>query len=176
MNSLRIRKINFPFPEYEQYDACGLAELVATKAISPAELLTAAKARFEAYNPTLNAIINPLFDSTQPTLSPGLFHGVPFLVKDLAVTVKGAASTAGSRLLANTIAKEDSEIIRRYRQSGLTICGLTNTPEMGLSVTTDSKLFGPCRNPYDLTRSSGGSSGGSGSGGCGWYCPCCPCV
>ena len=153
------------FAEYEQYDALGLAELVRRGDVSPRELVLTAIERIEAINPQLNAVIHRLYDdalkAAGAALPEGPFTGVPFLLKDLLSWYAGAPIRSGSRLLSNFIAPHDSELVRRYRRAGVIIVGKTNTPEFGLTPFTEPELFGPTRNPWDTTRTSGGSSGGS---------------
>ena len=91
----------------------------------------------------------------------GVFAGVPFLVKDLGPPLAGAPLTCGSRLLAGYVPKEDGEIVKRFKAAGLTPFGKTNVPEIGLVPFTEPELHGPCRNPWDLARTPGGSSGGA---------------
>ena len=151
--------------DYEAHDALGLADLVRRDEVSPAELLEAALQRIERDNPTLNAVVTPLYDAARRTIASDLpdgpFKGVPFLVKELVASVAGAATTASSRLYANNIATIDSEIVARFRRAGLVIAGKTNSPEFGLSPTTESRLYGTTRNPWRLDLAPGGSSGGS---------------
>ncbi len=155
------------FPEYSKYDGLGLAELVRKKEISPLELVEEAVRRIEAHNPRLNAVVTKLYetarDDAKKPLSNGPFAGVPFLVKDLFATVAGVPTSNGNRLLRNIHAREDSEIVKRWRAAGLIILGKTNTPEFGLTPYTEPGAFGPTYNPWDLTRTPGGSSGGSGA-------------
>lgn len=156
------------FVEYDKYDGLGLAELVRKKKISAAELVEEAIARIEAHNPTLNIVINKLYDSARATAKgtlpkDGPFTGVPFLVKDLMSTMEGVPTSAGNQLLKDIPAKQDSELIKRWRASGAIITGKTNTPEFGLTPYTESETFGPAHNPWDTSRSPGGSSGGSGA-------------
>src|SRR5205823_6599722 len=87
--------------------------------------------------------------------------GVPFLVKDLGTRVAGLATTRGSRLFADDVADADSELVARYRAAGLVILGMTNTPELGRSPTTEPVFHGPTRNPWRPSHSAGGSSGGA---------------
>jgi len=94
-------------------------------------------------------------------LPEGPFTGVPFLLKDILGMCAGVPLTLGSRLLAGLVPDHDSELVRRLRRAGLIFVGKTNVPEFGTLPTTESQLFGPCRNPWDPTRSTGGSSGGS---------------
>jgi amidase len=153
------------FAEYDQYDALGLAELVRRRDVSPRELVLTAIARIEAVNPQINAVIHRLYDdalrAADAPPGDGPFAGVPFLLKDLLSSYAGAPLRSGSRLLKDFIAPQDSELVRRYRRAGVIILGKTNTPEFGLTPFTEPDLFGPTRNPWDTTRTSGGSSGGS---------------
>ena len=87
--------------------------------------------------------------------------GVPFLLKDLGGAQAGVPMSAGSRFFAHAVAPVDAEIVVRHKRAGLMILGRTNTPEFGLSATTEPVVFGPTRNPWDLARTPGGSSGGS---------------
>ena len=94
-------------------------------------------------------------------LPEGPFRGVPFLIKDLGCPVAGMPRTSGSRFLAGERHDEDGELARRYRQAGVVFLGKTNTPELGITGTTESALLGPCRNPWNPDHISGGSSGGA---------------
>ncbi|MFK0234933.1 amidase [Streptomyces vinaceus] len=146
---------------YTQYDAVGLAGLVARGEVTAAELTAAAQAAMEAVNPRINAVVEswPAEDAPVPGSTP--LAGVPFLVKDLAVSVKGRRVELGSRLAAGNVAGEDSFLMRRFRRAGLVTLGRTGTPEFAFSTTTEPLLYGATRNPWDLTRTPGGSSGGS---------------
>jgi amidase len=151
--------------DYESYDAVGLAELVRTGATTPMALLEAAIERVEARNPALNAVVVPMYDEARRCIQAGLpdgpLRGVPFLLKDLGLLYKGTATTFGSRLFTGLVAGHDSTLVARYREAGLVIFGKTNTPEFGITVTTEPALYGPCRNPWSLERTTGGSSGGA---------------
>ncbi len=154
------------FADYEQYDALGLADLVRRGKVSPAELLEAAIERVEARNPALNAVVMKLYDHGRKAIADGLpdgpFRGVPFLMKDLTSAVAGVAMTRGSAFFADTpLATADSDHVKRLKRAGLVIFGRTNTPEVGLSLTCEPRQYGPTRNPWDVTRISGGSSGGA---------------
>jgi amidase len=153
------------FPEYERYDGLGLAELVRTKQVTPAELVEEAIQRIERHNPALNAVIYKLYDQARAAanapLPDGPFAGVPFLIKDLMAGYAGAPLTSGSRFMKDYIPQQDTELVRRYKASGAVIIGKTNTPEFGLTPYTEPELFGPARNPWDTSRTPGGSSGGS---------------
>lgn len=161
---LPIGQIMSGFSEYTAYDGLGLAELVRQGAVSPAELVEAAIGQIERLNPQVNAVIHKLYDQARAsvnTLPAGPFHGVPFLIKDLVSAYAGAPLASGSRFFQGYTPTHDDEIIQRYKQAGLVIVGKTNTPELGLTPYTEPQLFGPTRNPWDLTRTAGGSSGGA---------------
>jgi amidase len=153
------------FDEYARQDAVGLAELVRRKEVTPRELVEVALARLEQVNPRLNAVVHRLderaLSAASGPLPEGPFRGVPFLVKDLDGTLAGAPYTASSRALRGYVAPHDSELFARYKRAGLVILGKTNTPEFGLFAYTEPELHGPCRNPWNLGHSPGGSSGGS---------------
>jgi len=150
--------------DFTSLDATAQADLVRRGDVKPLELIEAAIGRCERLNPKLNAIVTPLFEEARAAADDppnGPFRGVPFLVKDLQATCAGVRHTAGSRLLADFVAPIDAELVTRFRAAGLLIVGITNTPEFGILPTTEPDLFGPARNPWDPTRSTGGSSGGS---------------
>jgi amidase len=153
------------FREYADHDGLGLAELVTKGEVSPAELVEAAIERIERHNGALNAVVHRAYDEARRTavsdLPPGPFRGVPFLVKDLGVTVAGWPRTSGSRFVGHIVDEADSGLIGRYRQSGVVLLGKTNTPEFGITGTTESAHLGPCRNPWNREHISGGSSGGA---------------
>lgn len=146
-------------------DATAQAELVRRKEVKPIELIDAAIQRIESLNPTLNAVIYKLYDdarsSAEGNIPDGPFSGVPFLLKDLLAAYAGAPLTNGCAFLKNFVPDHDSELVARFKRAGLIILGKTNTPEFGLTVTTEPELFGPTRNPWNLDRTTGGSSGGS---------------
>ncbi|TBO60617.1 amidase [Streptomyces kasugaensis] len=149
--------------EYVSYDAVGLAELVAKGEVTPAELEAAAREAAQRVNPQLNAIVEtwPADDEPDPGSTP--LAGVPFLIKDLGVSMAGRRTELGSRLAVGNVAGADSSLMRRFRRAGLVTFGRTATPEMAYSITTEPVLYGATRNPWDLARSAGGSSGGAGA-------------
>jgi amidase len=153
------------FTEYPSYDALGLAELVRTGAVSAKELVETAIERIESLNPRLNAVIHRMFERGRREVDAGLpegpFRGVPFLIKDLSLLVAGEPMRCGSRFLEGWTPDHDSELVIRFRRSGLVALGKTSTPELGLTPYTEPELFGPTRNPWNPERISGGSSGGS---------------
>jgi amidase len=144
-------------------DATAQADLVRRGDVTAAELVAAAIERVEVLNPTLNAIVTPMFERAQAQAVPpgGPFPGVPMVLKDLIAEVEGVRFTEGSRLLAHNTSTYTSEIVRRFERAGLVIIGKSATPEFGMSPSCESALFGPTRNPWDLERSTSGSSGGS---------------
>ncbi|MBX3025256.1 amidase [bacterium] len=152
------------FAEYAQYDGLGLAELVATRQVTPIELAEAAIARIEKHNPTLNAVIRPLFDYGRGVAAApggGPFRGVPFLLKDILGNLAGVPTQSGARFLVDLPSAQDDTLVVRFRAAGLVPLGKTNVPEFGLLPTTESALYGPARNPWNPRHSTGGSSGGS---------------
>jgi amidase len=146
-------------------DATAQAELVRRKEIKPIELVDAAIARIEHLNPAINAVVTPMYDLARDTannkLQEGPFTGVPFLLKDMFASYAGVRMTMGSTFLRDNIAEHDNELVIRQKRAGLIILGKTNTSEFGLMPTAEPLLFGPTRNPWDISRTSGGSSGGS---------------
>jgi Asp-tRNA(Asn)/Glu-tRNA(Gln) amidotransferase A subunit family amidase len=150
------------FEDYRRHDAVGLAELVARREVSAAELLDTAAARMAEVNPKINAVTLDLTERARAeTPVHGAFSGVPFLLKDLGATLAGTPTTGGSRLFADAVAPADNAITAAYKAAGLSIFGKTNTPEFGLWPMTESDFLGVCRNPWDLSRTPGGSSGGA---------------
>ena len=153
--------------DYSSFDGVGLAELVARGEVSPAELTEAAIARVEQHNPTLNAVVFKGYDDARREaagdLPDGPFRGVPFLIKDLAMPVAGWPRSSGSHYTRGFVDAQDGGLTARYRASGAVLLGKTNTPEYGITGTTESGALGPCRNPWNPGHISGGSSGGSAS-------------
>ncbi len=153
---------------HDQNDATSLAKQVAAGAVSPDELLDEALARVAAFNPNLNAVTLMQEDTARAAIKAGLpdgpFKGVPFLIKDLGAEAIDFPSHSGSNLLRNTQYRYDSEIYRRMRATGVVTFGRTTAPEGGVGPVTEAAVYGgPTRNPWDLTRTPGGSSGGSGA-------------
>jgi amidase len=151
--------------ELASFDATAQADLVRRGEVTPIELVDAAIARIGRLNPAINAVITPLFERARAEakgpLPEGPFRGVPFLLKDLLALYAGARLSAGSASMRDFVPDHDSELVARLKRAGLVILGKTNTPEFGLLPTTEPRLFGPSRNPWDTTRTTGGSSGGS---------------
>jgi amidase len=150
--------------EFERYDGLGLAELVRKGEVRSIDLVEECIARIEARNPKINAVIYKLYDAARLAAAEpqdGPFAGVPFLLKDLMAPIAGVPMSVGNKVLAGIPADHDGEIVRRFRKAGLIVVGKTNTPEFGLAPVTEPDAFGPTRNPWDLSRTPGGSSGGS---------------
>jgi aspartyl-tRNA(Asn)/glutamyl-tRNA(Gln) amidotransferase subunit A len=152
-------------------DALTLARRIRTKEVSPVAVVEAVLARIEALRPTVNAFITVTADEAREAARRaeaavragerlGPLHGVPFSVKDLLFT-KGVRTTMGSLIFADQVPGEDAVPVRRLREAGAILVGKTTTPEFGHKPLTDSPLFGATRNPWDLSRTAGGSSGGA---------------
>jgi amidase len=156
-------------PELATMDATAQAELVRSGEATPAELVEAAIERIEGMNGELNAVIHPLFDRAREQASgdlpDGPFRGVPMLHKDLGAHFAGEPYHEGIKHLRDLGWTEPGEtwLAARWRAAGLVSCGKTNTPELGILPTTEPEAHGTSRNPWNTTRSTGGSSGGSGA-------------
>lgn len=151
--------------EYSSYDGLGLAKLVRTKEVAPRELAQIALDGISALNPKINAVIDniPQWEASfaqQPIGGP--FYGVPFGIKDFVLMCRGVPLDFGSRLVNGAfVSPFDSDLMVRFKNAGLMTLARTTTSEFAFSPSAESVLYGPTRNPWDLTRSSGGSSGGS---------------
>jgi amidase len=152
--------------EYSALDGTALAELVQHGEVSALDLADAAVERIEALNPKLNAVVERDYDAARAAAACAdrdlPLAGVPFLAKDVNIEVKGLHLTYSCRWLAGLPpATEDAPLARRWRKAGLTILGRTNTPEFAGEFVTEPTWRGATHNPWDLTRSPGGSSGGA---------------
>ena len=145
--------------EYARQDATGLAILLRKGEVRPAELSACAASAAEALNPTINALVGPI-DESAPYAPGGPFSGVPVLSKSGHGRAGGPLG-AGSRLLAGRTVPADDLFSARIRATGVAFVGATTAPELGLYAVTESRLHGATRNPWDPSRSSGGSSGGA---------------
>ncbi|CAN5440983.1 amidase family protein [soil metagenome] len=156
-----------PIDDYSEHDGVALGQMVAKGEVTPLELVDAAIERIERHNGTLNAVVHTAYDEARERakgpLPDGPFKGVPFLIKDLGMPVAGWPRTSGSKFARHIVDSEDGGLTRRYRESGVVPLGKTNTPEYGITGTTESALLGPCRNPWNPAHISGGSSGGAAS-------------
>jgi len=152
------------FREYGNYDGIGLADLVRKKQVSAGELLDEAIARTAKVDPEINAVVVKHYDYARRQIDRGLpdgpFTGVPFLLKDLDI-LETTRTTFGANAFKEYVADHTSTLAQRFLDSGVTIFGKSSSPEFGLLPTTESRLFGPTRNPWNLAHSSGGSSGGA---------------
>jgi len=149
---------------FASLDATEQAKLVRQRKVKPIELVDAAIARIERINPAINAVVTPMFEQARASarkVPQGPFAGVPFLLKDIGASYAGVRMTEGSAFLRNYVPAHDSELVTRLKRSGLITLGKTNIPEFGIMITTEPRLFGACRNPWNTERSTGGSSGGS---------------
>jgi amidase len=151
---------------YRSADGVALAEHVAKGEVTPLELVEAGVRAIEAQNPRLNAVIHKLYDmgregaaAVRPGAGP--LAGVPFLLKELASSWKGAPLTNASRFLKDQVAQGDSEVSRRLRAGGLLLLGKSNAPENGWCISTEPVLYGATVNPWDASVTAGGSSGGA---------------
>jgi len=146
-----------------QLDATAQADLVRRGEVSAREIVEWGIERIEKLNPTLNAVVTPMFDRALARAGTvtGPFAGVPYLLKDLVVEVAGTRFTEGSAFLRDNVSTVDSALVTRLERAGLVILGKTNAPEFGMVPTCEPALHGPTHNPWDVTRSTSGSSGGS---------------
>ncbi|MFD2093114.1 amidase [Blastococcus deserti] len=148
-------------------DATAQAELVRTGQASAKELVEAAIERIERLNPQLNAVVRERFHAARDEAAAGLpdgpFRGVPMLLKDMGCHLGGESTHYGTSFLreAAWCWPTESYLARQFRSAGFVPLGRTNVPELGTTVTTEPEANGPARNPYDVRRSTGGSSGGS---------------
>jgi amidase len=152
------------FREYGNFDAVGLAELVRKRQVRPEELLDEALARTAKVDPEINAVVVKHYDYAMRQIERGLpdgpFTGVPFLLKDLEL-LEGTRTTWGASVYKDNVADHSGTLAQRFLNAGVTIFGKSSSPEFGLMPTTEPRLFGPTRNPWNLAHSSGGSSGGA---------------
>ena len=154
------------FGEYGNYDGVGLADLVRKKQVSAGELLDEAIARTAKVDPQINAVVVKHYDYAKQQIDRGIpdgpFAGVPFLLKDLEF-LKDTRTTSGANVYRDHVADHTGTLAQRFLDAGVTIFGKSATPEFGLMPTSECRLFGPTRNPWNLAHSSGGSSGGAGA-------------
>lgn len=146
-------------------DALGLADMVRRKQVSASELLETAIGRAEALNPRFNFLAQKHYDYGRAALAKGLpqgpFTGVPWLLKDLNTYIAGLPTENGSRFYKGYKPQVTSELVRRIEKAGFVIFGKTTVPELGLTGTTENKLTGDTRNPWNPAHITGGSSGGA---------------
>ena len=161
-----------PLAELCFKDAVDLARMIRDKEVSASEVMTAFLSQIEQVNPKVNAVCSFIGEEAALNAAKkadeklakgepvGPLHGLPHAVKDLALT-DGIRTTFGSRIYKDFIAGEDALFVERLKQGGAIIIGKTNTPEFGAGSQTFNEVFGATRNPYDLSKTCGGSSGGA---------------
>jgi Asp-tRNA(Asn)/Glu-tRNA(Gln) amidotransferase A subunit family amidase len=153
--------------------ASELAVKIRNGSLSPVDVVDAFLDRIEEHNPTINAYVTVCDEAAREAAREaeravesgddlGPLHGVPVAIKDLT-DVKGVKTTNGSRLFADNVADEDAIVVDRLKRAGAIVLGKTNTPEFGRKPMTTNLLHGPTGNPWDPSRTAGGSSGGSGA-------------
>jgi amidase len=151
--------------------ACELASLIASKAVSPVEVLDAHLETIARVNPKLNAIVTLVADAARASAKQaeaavargdelGALHGLPVVIKDVTPTA-GIRTTFGSPLFKDHVPTEDAEVVRRLKVAGAIVLGKTNTPEFAAGANTFNEVFGVTRNPWNPALSPSGSSGGS---------------
>ena len=155
-----------------------LLALLRTRKLSPVELVEQHIARIQAVNPAINALVVPRFDeardearaaadryaaaATDPTITLPPLLGIPCSIKEF-IAVKGMSHTGGLVRRQGELATSDATITERLRSAGAIVLGVTNAPEGGLWLETHNRIYGRTNNPWDVRRTSGGSSGGEGA-------------
>jgi len=156
--------------EFFFLSAISMAEQIRQKKLAPMELVEAHLARIEKLNPKLNAFVQvdaeaarrqarAAQDAVAGNENLGPLHGVPVSIKS-SIEVQGLRCEAGTKLRAGLVAAQDAPLVSRLRKAGAIILGNTNTPELLMAWETDNLLYGRTNNPWDLSRTPGGSSGG----------------
>jgi amidase len=158
-------------PDLTFTPAARLAALYRTRKASPLDVMRAVLDRIDRVNPSVNAIVTLARDAAlaearrataalrrRATLPP--LFGVPVGIKDVTPT-RGLRTTHGSKLFADHVPEADALVVERLRAAGAIVIGKTNTPEFAFGPNTTNDVFGATRNPWDPTRTAGGSSGGS---------------
>jgi amidase len=153
------------FEAYEDHDGIGISQLLRRGEVSRWEVIEAAIAKIETLNPSLNAVVNEMFDlaleQARGPLPDSPLAGVPMLLKDERADYAGVVTGNGCKLFEHLPAAQDAHVVTRYKEAGLAIIGKANLPELGISVSTESVRHGPARNPWNTGLTAGGSSGGS---------------
>ncbi|QFU74384.1 indole acetimide hydrolase [Halioglobus maricola] len=155
--------------ELWRQSACALAQMIKTKHVSSREVVESHLERIETVNPAVNAVTVVLADSALSAAdeadgkaSTAPLHGVPFSIKENLDCV-GSATTQGLPAMAEAVPSADAPVVSRMKAAGAIPLARTNMPELGLRITTDNPLRGRTLNPWDPTRTAGGSSGGEGA-------------
>jgi amidase len=139
--------------------------------VSAVEVLDACAGAYERHNPRLNAVVTPLYDVARAQAidadarrsrgeQVGPLHGLPLVLKDMTETA-GVRTTYGSQAFAQHVPEHDALLAERLKNAGALLVGKSNLPEFAVGINTTNQLFGTTRNPFDVDRTSGGSSGGS---------------
>jgi amidase len=150
--------------------ACEIADQVRTRHLSPVEVVAAHLARIERINPKINAFVHVDAEAALKHAREaesavtrgdklGPLHGVPISIKS-SIEVAGLPWEAGTKLRAGTVGSADAPLVQRLRNAGAIVLGVTNAPELLMAWETDNLLYGRTNNPWDLSRTAGGSSGG----------------
>jgi amidase len=147
--------------EYADLDAVGLRDLIRGGEVTAADVERTARRALDLAHADLNALARPLFDPALGHDAAGPFAGVPFVIKDSGPFARGVPFSLGSRAIRSAVAREDHELMARFRAAGLVALGQTTAPEFGLSFATEPVKHGPTRNPWAPDRGAGGSSGGA---------------
>ena len=146
--------------ELATLDATGLAAAIRARRLSPTEALDAAIARIEALNPRINAVVRKRYEQARTELAEvapdAHFAGVPMLIKDVVIAGEPFYNGNKAMAAADVRASATDVFVTRMRKAGCVVMGETNIPEFTSMPTTESRLHGPCRNPWDLDRSVGG--------------------
>jgi amidase len=151
--------------------ATALARAIRTKEVSAIEVVQASLQRIAEVNPALNAVVQLCAEAAQAQARAadaalargqllGPLHGVPMTIKD-SLDTAGVITTGGTQGRATFVPAQDAPVVARLRAAGAILLGKTNTPELTLAGETDNVLYGRTNNPYDLSRTPGGSSGGA---------------
>ena len=154
-----------------ELSAVTLRRMIGDKTISPVELLASCRRRIDAVNPKLNALVTFCWERAEKEAKAaehavmsgatlGTLHGLPIGIKETMVTA-GVRTTFGSPILVDNIPEEDERMVATVRSAGAIVVGKTNVPEFGAGANTTNPVFGATGNPFDLSRTCGGSSGGS---------------
>ena len=153
--------------DFAQYDAVGLAELIRRKEVTPLELVDEVIGCIERVNPTLNGVTIKMYDHARELargdIGNGPLAGVPFLLKDFLAEYAGVEYSASSRFLKGFVPDRDTELVKRFKAGGFITVAKTNLPEFAIGATTEPRFRGATHNPWDTTRTPGGSSGGAGA-------------
>ena len=154
------------FKEYRDYDGIGLGQLIKGKQIQPIDALDSAIDLIEEYNPSLNFVHQKLYHYAMESINrntdlSGTFAGVPMLLKDMDSALSTVPMMQGSKYLKNTKMPFNNSLSKKFINTGALICGKSATPEFGLMVTTEPQEFGETKNPWNQSKTTGGSSGGS---------------